>query len=152
MRRAALDPVGAWAAVGALTGVAAVWYASGWLSTTAEADAGSPRRGVYAAAAVLVAPVAAVTVSPAAGLGAVAGAVVCGGALAFWGSVAAGSWENVRRLIEAGAYGGLGSRAHRAVVAADTIGARWRAVIVPGLVGIVVAVAALVALFVTPPA
>ncbi len=151
LRRAALDPVGAWAAVGALLGVAAVWYGAGWLSTTAESDAVSPRRGVYATAAVLAAPVVAVTVSPAAGLGAVAGAVVCGGALAFWGGVAAGSWENVRRLIEAGAYGGVGSRAHRAVVAADTVGSRWRGVIVPGLVAVVVAVASLVALFTTAP-
>lgn len=152
LRRAALDPVGAWAAVGALTGVAAVWYATGWLSTIVEPDGGSPRRGWYAAAAVLAAPVAAVTVSPAAGLGAVAGAVVTGGALAFWGVIASGSWENVRRLIEAGAYGGSGSRAHRAIVAADAVGARWRAVIVPGLVSVMVAVAALVALFITAPA
>jgi K(+)-stimulated pyrophosphate-energized sodium pump len=151
LRRAALDPAGGWAAVGGLAGVAAIWYATGWLSTTADGDTASPRRGGYAAAAALAAAVAAALVSPAAGLGAVAGAVVSGGALAFWGGVAAGSWQNVRRLIEAGAYGGVGSRAHRAVVAADAVGSRWRGVIVPGLISALLSLAALVALFSAPP-
>ena len=145
VRRLEPGEIGAWAGLGALLGTAAVWYAAGWL--LADSDAASSRRGMYAAAVAIATPVAAVIVSPAAGLGLLAGVVGCGGGLAFWGVAASGSWENVRRLIEAGAYGGVGSRAHRAVVAADVIGARWRTIAVPGLLSTLVAAAALMALF-----
>ena len=61
--------------------------------------------------------------------------------------VAAGSWENVRRLIETGAYGGATSRAHRAVVAADTVGERWREAAAPAVMALVVYAAAVAVAF-----
>jgi K(+)-stimulated pyrophosphate-energized sodium pump len=64
-------------------------------------------------------------------------------------AVAAGAWDNVRRLIETGAHGGPASRAHRAAVAADTLGERWREAVTPALMGLVV-FAATVALAFAP--
>ena len=48
----------------------------------------------------------------------------------------------MRRLVETGAYGGRGSRAHRAVVAADSLGERWREAVVPTLTSLLLLAAA----------
>ncbi|HEX9977098.1 MAG TPA: sodium/proton-translocating pyrophosphatase, partial [Acidimicrobiia bacterium] len=54
--------------------------------------------------------------------GFLAGALVTGTLLAMFMANAGGAWDNARRLIEAGAYGGRGSGAHEAAVIGDAIG------------------------------
>ncbi len=42
--------------------------------------------------------------------------------LAIFMANAGGAWDNAKKFIEAGAYGGKGSEAHHAAVVGDTIG------------------------------
>lgn len=50
------------------------------------------------------------------------GVLLSGTMLALFMSNAGGSWDNAKKHIEASAYGGKGSSAHRAAVISDTIG------------------------------
>jgi K(+)-stimulated pyrophosphate-energized sodium pump len=50
------------------------------------------------------------------------GAIVTGFILAITFSNAGGSWDNAKKWIETGAYGGKGSEAHKAAVVGDTVG------------------------------
>jgi K(+)-stimulated pyrophosphate-energized sodium pump len=50
------------------------------------------------------------------------GATVVGVALALMMSNGGGSWDNAKKYIESGAFGGKGSEAHRAAVVGDTVG------------------------------
>jgi K(+)-stimulated pyrophosphate-energized sodium pump len=54
--------------------------------------------------------------------GFLAGALVTGFLLAIFMANAGGAWDNAKKFIEAGAYGGKGSDAHKAAVVGDTIG------------------------------
>jgi K(+)-stimulated pyrophosphate-energized sodium pump len=54
--------------------------------------------------------------------GFLAGALVVGFLLAIYMANAGGAWDNAKKLIEAGAFGGKGSEAHRAAVIGDTVG------------------------------
>ncbi|NNK91304.1 MAG: sodium-translocating pyrophosphatase [Acidimicrobiia bacterium] len=54
--------------------------------------------------------------------GLLAGALVTGFLLAIFMANAGGAWDNAKKFIEAGAYGGKGSEAHKAAVVGDTIG------------------------------
>ena len=54
--------------------------------------------------------------------GFLAGAIVTGFILAVTFSNAGGSWDNAKKWIETGAYGGKGSDAHKAAVVGDTVG------------------------------
>ena len=54
--------------------------------------------------------------------GFLAGALITGFLLAIFMANAGGAWDNAKKFIEAGAYGGKGSDAHRAAVVGDTIG------------------------------
>ncbi len=54
--------------------------------------------------------------------GVLAGALVTGFLLAIFMANAGGAWDNAKKFIEAGAYGGKGSDAHKAAVVGDTIG------------------------------
>ena len=54
--------------------------------------------------------------------GLLAGALVSGFLLAIFMANAGGAWDNAKKFIEAGAYGGKGSEAHKAGVVGDTIG------------------------------
>ncbi len=54
--------------------------------------------------------------------GVLAGATVTGVMLALFMANAGGAWDNAKKLIESGAYGGKGSDAHRAAVVGDTVG------------------------------
>jgi K(+)-stimulated pyrophosphate-energized sodium pump len=54
--------------------------------------------------------------------GFVIGILVSGTLLALLMSNAGGSWDNAKKHIEAGAYGGKGSSAHQASVISDTVG------------------------------
>ena len=50
------------------------------------------------------------------------GAIATGFILAVMMSNAGGSWDNAKKLIETGEYGGKGSDAHKAAVVGDTVG------------------------------
>jgi K(+)-stimulated pyrophosphate-energized sodium pump len=54
--------------------------------------------------------------------GFLAGAITSGFMLAITFANAGGSWDNAKKLIETGVYGGKGSDAHKASVVGDTVG------------------------------
>jgi K(+)-stimulated pyrophosphate-energized sodium pump len=54
--------------------------------------------------------------------GFLAGALVTGFLLAIFMANAGGAWDNAKKFIEAGAYGGKGSDPHKAAVIGDTVG------------------------------
>ena len=54
--------------------------------------------------------------------GLLAGALLTGFLLAIFMANAGGAWDNAKKFIEAGAFGGKGSDAHTAAVVGDTIG------------------------------
>jgi K(+)-stimulated pyrophosphate-energized sodium pump len=54
--------------------------------------------------------------------GLLAGALISGFLLAIYMANAGGAWDNAKKFIEAGAFGGKGSDAHKAAVVGDTIG------------------------------
>lgn len=54
--------------------------------------------------------------------GFLAGALVSGFLLAIYMSNAGGAWDNAKKFIESGAFGGKGSDAHTAAVIGDTVG------------------------------
>ncbi len=54
--------------------------------------------------------------------GFLAGAILSGQLLAVFMSNTGGSWDNAKKLIEDGLYGGKGSASHKAAVVGDTVG------------------------------
>ena len=54
--------------------------------------------------------------------GVLLGALACGFLLAIAFANAGGSWDNAKKWIETGAFGGKGSDAHKAAVVGDTVG------------------------------
>ncbi len=54
--------------------------------------------------------------------GLLVGATVCGFVLAIMMANSGGSWDNAKKYIEEGHYGGKGSAAHKAAVVGDTVG------------------------------
>jgi K(+)-stimulated pyrophosphate-energized sodium pump len=71
----------------------------------------------------LAAPfVVAFTLGPEALAGFLAGTIVTGIFLAIFMANAGGAWDNAKKKIETGAYGGKGSLAHHASVVGDTVG------------------------------
>jgi K(+)-stimulated pyrophosphate-energized sodium pump len=54
--------------------------------------------------------------------GFLAGVILSGQMLAVFMAVAGGSWDNAKKMIEDGLYGGKGSEAHKASVVGDTVG------------------------------
>ena len=55
-------------------------------------------------------------------LAVLAGTLVCGFGIALFMANAGGAWDNAKKYIEGGAYGGKGSVAHKAGVVGDTVG------------------------------
>ncbi|NLV70589.1 MAG: sodium-translocating pyrophosphatase, partial [Clostridiales bacterium] len=71
----------------------------------------------------VVAPLAVgIIMGPAALGGMLAGAVSAGVLLAIMMANAGGAWDNAKKYIEGGAYGGKGSETHKAAVVGDTVG------------------------------
>ncbi|MDD5402075.1 MAG: sodium/proton-translocating pyrophosphatase, partial [Dehalococcoidales bacterium] len=62
------------------------------------------------------------TLGPVALGGFLGGAIATGLILAIAFANAGGSWDNAKKWIETGAYGGKGSAAHKAAVVGDTVG------------------------------
>ncbi|MFX1486087.1 MAG: sodium-translocating pyrophosphatase [Promethearchaeota archaeon] len=54
--------------------------------------------------------------------GFLAGVILVGQLLAVFMAIAGGAWDNSKKAIEAGLYGGKGSEAHKASVIGDTVG------------------------------
>jgi len=54
--------------------------------------------------------------------GFLAGTILTGQLLAVMLSNAGGTWDNAKKTIEAGLYGGKGSEAHKAAIIGDTVG------------------------------
>ena len=54
--------------------------------------------------------------------GFLAGLILVGQLLAVFMSNAGGAWDNAKKMIEDGVYGGKGSEAHKAAVTGDTVG------------------------------
>ena len=54
--------------------------------------------------------------------GLLAGALVTGVMMAIFMANAGGAWDNAKKYIEGGAYGGKGSEPHKAAVVGDTVG------------------------------
>ena len=55
-------------------------------------------------------------------MGMLAGALVCGFAVAIFMANAGGAWDNAKKWIESGELGGKGSENHKATVVGDTVG------------------------------
>jgi K(+)-stimulated pyrophosphate-energized sodium pump len=55
-------------------------------------------------------------------MGLLLGSLTCGFAVAIFMANAGGAWDNAKKYIEAGNYGGKGSDAHKAGVVGDTVG------------------------------
>jgi len=63
-----------------------------------------------------------IVLGPLALAGFLVGAIACGFILAVTFSNAGGSWDNAKKWIETGAFGGKGSDSHKAAVIGDTVG------------------------------
>jgi len=77
------------------------------------------------------------------------GAIVTGFILAITFSNAGGSWDNAKKWIETGAYGGKGSAAHKAAVVGDTVGDPMKDTSGPSL-NIMIKLISVIALVIAP--
>ncbi len=81
--------------------------------------------------------------------GFLAGAIVTGFILAVTFANAGGSWDNAKKWIETGAYGGKGSEAHKAAVVGDTVGDPMKDTAGPSL-NIMIKLISIIALVLAP--
>ncbi len=77
------------------------------------------------------------------------GAIACGFILAVTFSNAGGSWDNAKKWIETGAFGGKGSDPHKAAVIGDTVGDPMKDTAGPSL-NIMIKLMSIVALVLAP--
>ncbi len=81
--------------------------------------------------------------------GLLAGALVTGVLMALFMANAGGAWDNAKKLIEGGEYGGKGSDAHKAAVVGDTVGDPFKDTSGPSL-NILIKLMSVVALVLAP--
>ena len=77
------------------------------------------------------------------------GAIITGFILAITFANAGGSWDNAKKWIETGAYGGKGSEAHKAAVVGDTVGDPMKDTAGPSL-NIMIKLISIIALVLAP--
>jgi K(+)-stimulated pyrophosphate-energized sodium pump len=78
-----------------------------------------------------------------------AGATVTGVLMALFMANAGGAWDNAKKYIEGGAYGGKGSEPHKAAVVGDTVGDPFKDTSGPSL-NILIKLMSVVALVLAP--
>ena len=84
---------------------------------------GAQKEMILPSALAIIVPVLAGLLLGVAGvMGLLAGGLTCGFVLAITLNNAGGAWDNAKKYIEKGAYGGKGSDAHKASVVGDTVG------------------------------
>ena len=84
---------------------------------------GALREMVLPSLLAVIVPIAVGLVLGVAGvMGLLVGTLVCGFAMAIFMANAGGAWDNAKKYIETGQYGGKGSEAHKAGVVGDTVG------------------------------
>jgi len=66
--------------------------------------------------------IAGLVIGPVGVVGLLGGVSVTGFAMAVFMSNSGGAWDNAKKYIEAGNYGGKGSESHKAAVVGDTVG------------------------------
>jgi K(+)-stimulated pyrophosphate-energized sodium pump len=89
----------------------------------AIATAGAQKEMIMPALLAVAMPIAVGLVLNVGGvMGLLAGGLTCGFAVAIFMANAGGAWDNAKKHIEAGHYGGKGSEAHKAGVVGDTVG------------------------------
>jgi K(+)-stimulated pyrophosphate-energized sodium pump len=94
-----------------------------YANCVAISTAGAQREMVVPSLLAVLIPIATGLVLGVAGtMGLLAGATVSGFAMAIFMANAGGAWDNCKKFIEAGNYGGKGSFAHKAGVVGDTVG------------------------------
>jgi K(+)-stimulated pyrophosphate-energized sodium pump len=81
--------------------------------------------------------------------GVLAGVTTSGVAMAIFMSNAGGAWDNAKKYIEGGAFGGKGSEAHKASVVGDTVGDPFKDTAGPSL-NILIKLMSVVALVIAP--
>ncbi len=81
--------------------------------------------------------------------GLLAGVTVCGVLMAIFMANAGGAWDNAKKYIEGGAFGGKGSDAHKAAVVGDTVGDPFKDTAGPSL-NILIKLMSVVALVIAP--
>jgi K(+)-stimulated pyrophosphate-energized sodium pump len=81
--------------------------------------------------------------------GVLAGVTVSGVAMALFMSNAGGAWDNAKKHIEGGAFGGKGSEAHKAAVIGDTVGDPFKDTAGPSI-NILIKLMSVVALVIAP--
>ena len=81
--------------------------------------------------------------------GLLAGVTVVGVLMAIFQANAGGAWDNAKKHIEAGAFGGKGSDAHKAAVVGDTVGDPFKDTSGPSL-NILIKLMAVIALVIAP--
>jgi K(+)-stimulated pyrophosphate-energized sodium pump len=81
--------------------------------------------------------------------GLLAGTIVTGVLMAIFQSNAGGAWDNAKKHIEAGAFGGKGSEPHKAAVVGDTVGDPFKDTSGPSL-NILIKLMSVVSLVIAP--
>jgi K(+)-stimulated pyrophosphate-energized sodium pump len=81
--------------------------------------------------------------------GVLAGVTVSGVMMALFMANAGGAWDNAKKHIEGGAFGGKGSAPHKAAVVGDTVGDPFKDTSGPSL-NILIKLMAVIALVIAP--